>query len=240
MITRWLHLNEMGGDPWVLPIWTAINSAVYERRMNEYDQSLRELALHISVKLNMLPRIIKRINDGCIELYGKIKDRDLKYDYEEDKEGYAFDVNDNLKYNLIIDIDCLLFELNSCCELMGNFLLYIYNHTGNNINAKDIGKELKSIIIESRKDPGWFIDLDDHRNFFIHEGAPYIAVDLSKEGQYYDLIIMKENLHNDFRDKKKYTKLSELNIIVNGFIKARQIIQKHIIDYVDSLQKGKI
>lgn len=235
MITKWLHLNELGGDPWVLPIWRTINQAVHDGRMKKYEQYLSELALYVSFRLNMLPRIVNRINEGCTRLYEKVKSRNPEHDYEEQKEGYALQVDDDLKYNLVIDIDSLLFELNSCCELMGKFLLYVYNQTGKKLDDKDIGKEIKGIIVKSGKDPKWFIELDNHRNFFIHEGTPYIAIDLSREEKYYDLIIMKENLHNSFEDETKYIKLSQLNIIVNGFLKARKIIQEHIIAYINSL-----
>ena len=39
---------------------------------------------------------------------------------------------------------------------------------------------------------------------------------------------MMENLEN-FEDKKEFIKLSEINDIVNGFQKAKSILQKHII-----------
>jgi hypothetical protein len=62
-------------------------------------------------------------------------------------------------------------------------------------------------------------------------GAPYIAIDLTNEEEYYDLIIMKENLKK-FDNKSKFLLLSDLNKIFNGFLKARGALQQHIIKHL--------
>lgn len=45
---------------------------------------------------------------------------------------------------------------------------------------------------------------------------------------------MKENL-KAFDDEEKYITLSELSEIVDGFQRAKAIIQKHLVDYIDNL-----
>lgn len=234
MIRKWLHINEMGGDSWVLPIWSAIHQATKEGRMNAL-QEMGELTLHVSTKLNMLPSIIARINKGCQSLYQLIEKHEPDHECSKERDGYAFNIPDDLKYRLLIDIDSLFFELNSTCELMSSVLICIYKHTGKSINKKTAGSEIKNLIASTGSDPKWFSDLDSHRNFFMHEGAPYIAVDLTNSPNHADLIIMKENL-KIFDDSKKYILLSELNEIVSGFSEGRQILQEHIIRYLNSVR----
>jgi hypothetical protein len=46
-IKQWLHLSELGSDPWVLPIYTAWNQAVAEHRVAERTNAINEAGLSI-------------------------------------------------------------------------------------------------------------------------------------------------------------------------------------------------
>lgn len=75
---------------------------------------------------------------------------------------------------------------------------------------------------------------DRLRNFFIHEAAPYIAIDISGGSNKYELQIMKENL-KIFENKEKFITLSELIEIVQGFIKAKPFIQDDLVDLFNGI-----
>lgn len=227
MVTKWLHILELGGDPWILPIWSAVNSAVSAGRVSELTPEVLQRGGYISIRLNMLPRIIGRINSQCKQLYEKIEGRGPEHEFLEKKRGVAFKIDYNLKYSLIIDIDSLLYELNSCCELMTKLFEDLYKHVGNPIDNNSAGLCIKQILKGAGQDPRWFTILDNHRNFFMHEGAPNIAVDLTNAPPY-DLLIMKENLF-EFKDPSKFFYLSDLDDIVQGFVVAKPIIQHHLI-----------
>jgi len=232
-ISKWIHISEMGGDPWILPIWNAAHDAERTSKIQKLPKEIIQLGLHISTRINMLPRLIRRINDECIELYKTIKNVGLKYESSKDKSGYAYEIDDNLKYELLIDIDALLFELNSCCELMCNLVRELYSHAGKPL-TKNPGLFVKEILENANLQTEWFIDLDMHRNFFIHEGAPYIAISVLNNSKY-DLIIMKENLKT-FDEPEKFLLLSEINTIVQGFIKSKFIVQQNLVKLFRNLQ----
>jgi hypothetical protein len=236
MVKKWLHIAYLGGDPWVLPIYSAKNNALKKNTIKEFGKDIYELGMHISTRLNMLPRIIKRLDRGCAALYAdkKIKALDLSNLSYKDKLGRAVKIEDDLVYQLLIDIDSLLFELNACCEFMQDFVSKIYNHTEKNIEKKNAGKIIKKIIVDSGGSADWFNKLDKHRNFFMHVGTPYFAIDFSNMPKKYDLLIMKENLKR-FDDKDKYIPLSELGHIVKGFIHARRVLQQHLIEHINNL-----
>ncbi len=235
MPKKWVHIDYRPKDQWLSPAWNSIHKAVRENRMKAIEQNILEISLHITTRLNMLPWIIKNINIKCKNLFNIVKKRvPQKYDFPSADKRYAFTIEDDyLIFNILIFIDSLLFEINSTCELISSYLYEIYAFTGKNIAKKDIGKEFKKIIKEAGEDIEWFENLDSHINFFIHEGAPWVAVDISNE-DYYDLIIMKENL-KAFDDEEKYITLSELSEIVDGFQRAKAILQKHLVDYIDKL-----
>lgn len=227
MVSKWLHIRELGGDPWILPIWTAVNSAVTDGRVSDLTLEIRQLGGYISIRLNMLPRIIKRINRQCEQLYEKIEGRKPEHEFSESNPGVAFEIDYDLKYNLIVDINALLYELNSCCDFMTALFEALYKHAGKPIKINSAGLLIKKVLKDAGHNPDWFAILDDHRNFFTHTGAPNIAVDLTKAASY-DLLIMKENLF-EFSDTSKFFRLSDLNDIVQGFVAAKPIIQRHLI-----------
>ena len=112
MVQKWVHLSELGGDPWVLPIWTSVHDAIKKGKVKEIPEELSEQGVYISVRLNMLPRIASRIRTEVADLIKVLESRTEEHEFTAKKEGCAFAIDDNLKYQLLIDIDSLLFELN--------------------------------------------------------------------------------------------------------------------------------
>ena len=149
--------------------------------------------------------------------------------FTNQKEGYVIDIDDNLKFDLLTDVDSIFFELNSVCELMTNLFCELYSNIGKPVKRKKAGIKIKQVIEAAGKPADWFQKLVSHRNFSIHEGAPYFAIDISQGPGKYDLLIMRENI-KCFKDDSKFIKLSEINSIVEGFSVAKQIIQKHLIE----------
>ncbi len=233
-VEKWLHISEMGGDPWILPIYTALNDAIDQGKLAQPSKEFNELGLYISIRLNMLPRIINRINKEFGLLLKNTELTEESYVYTKDKEGSALEIDNDLKYHLLIDIDSFIFELNSCCDLMLDFLFQTYILIGRKIEREEIGRELRKIIEKEGSNADWFIELDTHRNTLIHKIAPYIAIDISNGLQFADLIIMKENLKL-FDDQKKFIRLSDLDRIVHGFLNARVILQSHLIEDIKKL-----
>jgi len=227
MITKWLHITELGGDPWVLPIWNAANEAVKAGRLVPLPADVYRIGLHVSTRLNILPRVVKRVNAGMSHLISETKGHGPEYEFTEAQEGYAYPVDNDLKYSLLADIDSLLFELNSACEFMTCLFSLLHSHVGQPIPSKKLGKSIADVLTQGNQDAEWFVALDKHRNFFMHEGAPYLAIDISNEPKAFDLLIMKENVRV-FTDPEKFIALSEINIIVQGFITAKQRLQEYL------------
>lgn len=229
MITKWLHINTSYDDFWILPIWKSVNDAVTSGKIKPIPNYIKELGLHISTRLEFFPFIIQRINSGIDQIYEVAGNHNKENIYTELIEGYALQMDRDLVYSLLIYIDSILFELNSVCELMTKLFEKLYAHVGKPINKECAGLKIKSVIEKNGKNSNWFQELDKHRNFFMHNGAPYLAIDISIVHKNYDLLIMKENI-NSFKDKSKFLKLSDINKIVHGFASAKPIIQQHLIN----------
>jgi hypothetical protein len=128
---------------------------------------------------------------------------------------------------MILDIDSFLFEINSCLELITKLIKKIYSLLCQKV--EDINEELIQLLIKKGQDIEWYQLLDSGRNFFIHNGTPFFAIDYTNHsiGQY-DILIMKENIKS-FELKKKYYRLSDFNKIIIGFYQSKNIIAEHLI-----------
>ena len=145
------------------------------------------------------------------------------------QSGYAFDVENEFTYNLLISFDSFLFEIDSCCELITAFIRLIYNHVSQHVTKEQIGKILKTAIEDAGGSSSWFESLQNLRNYFIHEGAPYFAVDVTIPDSF-ELLVMRENLKS-FDDESKFVRLRpEFESILEGFFNANKILQIHVID----------
>lgn len=238
MVKKWLHINDIGGDPWVLPIWAAIHDAIktgtINKTLEECQEQLSELTLYVSIRLNMLPLILARINKRSKKIFSLSNNHDYENECTKIKEGNVIELERKIVYKILLDIDALLFELNTLCELWVTLIEKLYLLVGKPIPKESIKSEIRKMLHASNVDAKWFSNLDSLRNFFIHEGTPWIAIDITKGNGKYDLIIMKKNCKT-FNNRKQYILLSEVNDIVRGFSKTRHALQIHLISLFSSL-----
>jgi hypothetical protein len=229
MITKWIHLLDLVGDPWILPIWKEANDYVARNpTVPELPKRALELGIHISTRLNILTYIKKRLNEGTAKLFTKIKkDHKSKHVFTQLQEGSALPVDDDRKYGLLADIDALIFELNSVYELMAELFQILHKYVEKPIKKGEVRKKIKRILRNDGHDTKWCEKLSNHRKFLIHRVAPYLAVDLSHEPEKYELLVMKNNLHA-FDNPREFFTLSELITIDKDFKNAKLILQKYL------------
>ena len=227
MITKWIHFDELGGDPWVLPIYAAANKAEKEGKYPALSATANSLGLHIATRLNVLPRVIRRLNTNCLDVYEKIKEHKPENIFTNGQAAYTFALDSDLKYTLIGDIDSFLFEVNACAELITEFAQALYNHVGRPATKEAVLADIQAAYKNAGIAQNWFKLLDDNRNFVAHNGTPYIAVDIS-EVEKPILLIMKDNVVS-FDDPDKYFPISDLQLIADGFEKTKLLLQALLI-----------
>lgn len=228
MATKWLHLQLLGSDPWVLPVRNAINQAVQEGRMTEPGNEFNEPCLNVSLRLSLLPRIAIRINKAWVSLHEALNKREEHHEFTTSKEGYGFPWNQDSTLDLVIDLDSLLFEMWACAELMDRVLTRAYKDTQTPFRkSKGLRLDLtKGVLQRAGKNIVWIESLNNLRNHFIHSATLYPAVDLSQSGP--ELIVLRENV-SLLQDDIKFVRLSELNSIIRGFEEAKYTLQEHLI-----------
>lgn len=227
-IEKWIHINYEVTDKWLYPIFNALRESLGMKNTDKFDNSFIELSYHISTRLEILPKIYERLNEGYKQIISICEEKAKKENVSSNNiNGYVLEIEEGIAYRLIVDIDSFLFEMNSCVELITKLIKKIYTLVG--INVDNINEELIKILLQKGQDKKWFALLDSGRNFFIHDGTPFFAIDYthSSKGKY-DILIMKENLKT-FDDRKKYYRLSDFNLVINGFYNSKNILTEHLI-----------
>jgi hypothetical protein len=176
----------------------------------------------------MIETLIQRLDTCSLRLEELIAVRETHHEFTTHANGYVFPLAPDFKYAFPVDLDALLFEVNSCCELMGRLFEKVYEHAGKGLPLSPVGRTIRQVLEAAGQDAKWFAKLDGQRNFFIHEGAPYFAVDLSgADTGHYDLLIMKRNLRS-FEDERDFFRYSEVRQIVGGFQNSKLPLQRHL------------
>lgn len=230
MIKKWIHIECTFINNWVLPIHNEINEAFQLQKIEAPSEVFYEIAMSISIRIDMIIRLIKRMTDHIQQLYDIVVIHTDEHVQTMDHDAYALNVKEDLKLDLLIDIDAFLFEINSCCELLSRYIIELYKTKGQSLDHNQAGKLQARIIKNAGIDASWFKELDMGRNFFIHNGAPYIAIDVTKKPSY-NLLIMKENLRS-FEDPSRYLTLTTLVNIREGFLKSLPELRKYLIEFI--------
>lgn len=226
-ITQWIHFEELGGDPWILPIYAAANAAVEKKKYAGLSPATHALGLHVSTRLNVVPRVIARLNLNCGLVYDKVKEHEPVHIFDAGTDGYGFRLDPGLKYLVIADINSFLFEVNACADLITEFAQALYNHVGRPSEKEDVLKHIKGAYKQAMIDPKWFTLLDANRNFVAHNGTPYIAVDITTPERP-ALLIMKDNIVA-FNDPDTFFTIADLQLISTGFTQTNALLQQLLI-----------
>jgi hypothetical protein len=233
MADRWLQLCDTGGDPWVFPIWTSLNQAKEAGRALRITAEMGEMALHVSTRLTMIPRVISRLNKDLLALFDAAAAYKPEHVFSKSKNAVALSINDDIKFCVFTDVNSFLFEINACTELIGKFFQLLHAHVGKPIPDDMVSKRLKITLEHHGVPKRWFKKLSQARNFAAHNGTPYVAIDISQSAKW-DAIFMMENL-KCFDDHKQFFNISDLQEIATGFDDAKRALQNHFLELFHSI-----
>ncbi len=226
-IKQWLHLSELGSDPWVLPIYTAWNKAVTENRVVARPDAVNEAGLHITTRLNLVRHVMRRLRRDLSALVKEVDNHATKeHQYTPDHVGIALPVDDHMKYMMIADLHSIISEVDACIDRMKVFMETLHDHVGQHISEKQRIEMINSWMNERGIDPKWFNRLASARNFIAHVGAFYLALDTTET--YWDLLLVKGNI-KQFDDPRAYVRFSSVMEIVDGFLGCREAMQAHLV-----------
>ncbi len=231
MVQRWIHVKFELESAWVNRVWAAYNRS--PRELPPIPADVRELAIHVATRLNMLPRLAARLNEETAEIVKVVTTASPEHVSRPGKPGFALHVDNDLKFGFLLDVDSLFFELNALCEIMGLFVARIHELAGEPVRAGRVGATLKRVLTEQGVDARWFTDLDHARNLFSHSAAPYVAADVT-DAAHPELLILTSNA-DEITDEDRI-QMSEITFMVRGFGRAIQALEDYLVAFLGKVE----
>lgn len=193
--------------------------------MSKAPPELRELGPHISTRLNLLPRAWTRFR----VLEQKLTTTATaiatpNHMFNAGKEGYGLQMPMEHVYDFIAAADSALFETHACCELIRGFMQRALLHRGR-ARVGSLKEEFKAAVAAGGCSTTWCDELEAVRDYFIHGGTVYVAIDTSGPP---DVLMMKRNI-KQFDDPSSYVRSSTLSPIYGQFLASLPGLQEYLL-----------
>jgi hypothetical protein len=242
-------------------VWTALMKAEAKGTVNsgatqEIQENLGQTAICLAQRDYVLRMSINVLKDSLSSLANRIPDLWSIPETESDSIPYRVVSGKEIfqdREKVLLAVDSLLFEFRAYLELLAKFIFGVLKRSGFPPPAQKKVASGKMVTIVTKKgklnshnfllhlcdqlslDTRWFEFLVEHRNFFTHEGAPYIAIeDRMVRPPELDFIIMRINIqHFDKASSEDYFRLSEFTNMVKGLRKLSARAQEHLVELLE-------
>ena len=236
-------------------IWTALGRAEDNGRIPrgtraQIEQRLGQTAIYLASR-DYIMRTAIHEQKTVLEAFGNlIPDQWMMADrYRVVNTPAAFQARDRV----LLGVDSFLFEFRAYLELLAAFVFRVLSKTGQPPPSKhtlpsgevlEIRKKgklqthdfLRYLCGRSSLPEDWYRFLAEHRNFFTHKAAPYIAVeDRGIRPPEYDFLIMRVNIHDfDTADPSDYFRLSDCTSVVKGVAQLAGKAQELLVNILET------
>jgi hypothetical protein len=232
MNSQYLHVNYIPKSGWVLSIMSSLlqssNPQLREAFDRWSDTPLKELGFAITTRMHMLGLCIRRLNTRVEELR-KEMNADTPQVEACLSRGYAFTFKDNdLAYQLLLDMDSFIFETRSLYEIVGKFLVALFQLL---FDRKMTDDEVQSLLSIQGIDTRWIGELRDARKLFFHETAPWLAVQVERESNRFDPVLLKRQPIT-FEDSTDLVEFAALREIYEGFVNSVTELHRYIKEQI--------
>ncbi len=237
MIRDYFWIDYAPGDQWVLSIMSRVqrsgNSILQERWKKSTQSPLIELPLALATKFELMRVTIERLNAHIREL-----SRDFDERPDEVKRFIAARAayrpqNPRLAFEIVADLDAWIFEFRSTYEILYAFV----KEFSSRILDRKVNDErvLKAILQAKGYHTDWIDFLNDERNCFIHQTAPWFAIEVTGGTPQYEIVILRRNVH-DLEHPKNYVRIEEYRAVHKGFFEALQALHDWIFQEIEKVE----
>jgi hypothetical protein len=190
---------------------------------------LKEAGFALATKTQILPVVVARLNVDMGHLRRELAKRRMEV-VQCATKGMALHLNDReLPYRLLSDVDSFLLEFDSAVDLTEKFLKKVLRALG----VRPPKKTFETALRDQGQDAAWLQLLAKDRNLFIHEKAPWLALEVkSRHPLRCSLLVLKRNT-KDAADPQDFVRLEDYHTIYNGFASSMVAAQKWLTAQVD-------
>lgn len=258
-----IHINFLAETLLFDPrrIWTALTRAeakgtVSAGATQKIQDDFGQTAICLAQRDYVLRMAVNVLKDSLSSLANRIPDPWTIPEAEPGDIPYRVVSGEEIfqdREKVLLAVDSSLFEFRAYLELLAKFVFGVLKGAGFAPPSQKKMKSGKMLTIVTKKgklsahnfllhlcdqlslDTRWYEFLAEHRNFFTHEGAPYIAIeDRMVRPPEFEFIIMRVNI-NDFAraNPEDYFRLSEFTNIVQGLRELSAKAQGHLVGLLE-------
>ncbi|MBN8530447.1 MAG: hypothetical protein J0L97_01095 [Alphaproteobacteria bacterium] len=216
------------------------------------ETGLGELSLSIATKSQIIPLVVRRLEDDWKDLEAHFLKKESKVASLEDKTAYRDpDLSLEAIIKIITDFDSVIFESKSLIDYIIRFLCVFYKEILDTPLNKKEAFELVGSLFDSPQgepfsddtfftdetgweNPLWTQILKELRDEFIHEKATWLEL-------FYDSTASKKFqpcfLRSQDRNEEVVT-IDDINAVMNGLSQLSQRIETHLKEKIAEFEVG--
>jgi hypothetical protein len=196
---------------------------------------MAEAGIAVSTRLMLVSRAISRLTELETRLYDEIEKSGKLAGLLAG--GYVYtSVNPNSVYDICLGIDALLAECLSLFEVIRIFTIRFCRKI---LHKKMSEKEFDALLVDLGYGGEWLDALAKARNFFLHESAPWAAIQVDNREQLRcELVVLKSNVR-DLTDPTTFIPKRQLVGITQGLTTAVWGIHKWLSESIANAEASE-
>ena len=132
-----------------------------------------------------------------------------------------------MPFEIVADIEAFVFGLRSTYEV---FYAFVKEFSSRILNTTvNDERVLKAIIHRNGYSTDWIDFLNDQRNYFVHQTAPWFAIEVTGGDPKYEIVVLKRNTH-DLKNPEDYVRFDEYRKVFQGFQEALHALHSWILE----------
>jgi len=205
---------------------------IRERYQSWASVGLGELALAIATRLAMIMQVEVRLRERCSALVREIDESGKVESLLSNRSCYRTN-DEGLPFDICAAADCCLVEWRSLYEVMRKFATTFAKKI---LGTKISDSQIDSVVEQAGVPIDWIDRLRKNRNLFVHQTAPWIALEVTnREPLECSIVIMKENIAT-LDDAEKIITEAELIEISNRLRHSVIAVRNWLETQVDQLE----
>ena len=216
------YVDYISRDKWVNPLWTAVKRAIEEQRIPSHSKTQEQKARNLGLSVTLKREYVRKLLGLLRPCLGKLKE--FLNNTHLPEPDIAIRVPTDIRHNILVFIDALIFELQSAIELTEQVAKFCLSLTS-------LPGKARAEWVKERFDGQWRNLITDARHIYTHESAPYFDIDFDHVPNYDLLLIVKHP--KERKEPSDYIRLSDLDEAIQEMFAAADKLCEEVVRVLD-------
>ena len=207
------------------------SSALRERLAQWGETKLSELGLAVSSKIQIVGVSAGRVDTVVSLIATEIQERRVEVLALMNSDAAIQIRQEGVLFEAILDIEAFLFEMHSTLEIAETFVKIFRKFILGDPQGRKEG--LRERFTDLGIEQSWFDSLNRARNLFVHQTAPWLALDIQSADPYrFDLVLLKKNVV--VPTSEDYFHFEECRGMYRGYFSAMERLHEWLLAEIDA------